>query len=180
VRAEPQVSNWPGVTRHLLGILVRDLKVEMTDSVDAETRSRIMRRIRSQDTGPERIVRSFLHRSGLRFRLHRPDLPGRPDIVIAAAQAVVFVHGCFWHQHAGCSSSGVPLSNRSYWRPKLLRNVRRDATNRATLVRMGWAVEVVWECALTSERRLRRLVKWLEARKLSLRRGSPLKERGSR
>ena len=132
----------------------------MPDHVDVATRSGIMRQIRARNTNPERMVRSALHRAGLRFRLHRKDLPGKPDIVLPRLQTVVFVHGCFWHQHPGCESFGVPLSNRTYWGPKLARNVARDAEHQERLRSAGWRVIVVWECELTPQN-LRRLAREL-------------------
>jgi DNA mismatch endonuclease (patch repair protein) len=133
----------------------------MTDTVSRAARSAIMRRIKGRDTSPERRVRSALHRAGLRFRLHRTGLPGKPDIVLPAARAVVLVHGCFWHQHRGCYHSGIPLSNRTYWEPKLKRTIARDKKNRVKLARAGWAVHVVWECALARKGTLVALVKAL-------------------
>jgi DNA mismatch endonuclease (patch repair protein) len=128
----------------------------MPDKFGKEVRSRIMRQIRGRDTGPEMAVRSFLHRQGFRFRLHRADLPGKPDVVLPKFKAVVFVHGCFWHQHPGCVHTGVPLSNRRYWKPKLNRTVARDQRHQETLAEAGWHVFVIWECEVTPAR-LRRL-----------------------
>lgn len=106
-----------------------------------------MRQIRSRDTKPELIVRSLLHRLGYRFRLHRSDLPGRPDIVLPKLRKVIFVHGCFWHQHRRCIDGRLPKSRRSYWIPKLARNVARDKSNRQKLGKMGWKSLVIWDCA---------------------------------
>lgn len=102
--------------------------------------------IRSRDTRPELAVRSLLHRMGFRFRLHRKDLPGKPDIVLPRYRVALFVHGCFWHQHSGCPLASNPSSNTVYWTPKLLRNLERDAENRAALEALGWRTGVVWEC----------------------------------
>lgn len=113
--------------------------------------------IRGRDTLPERIVRSHLAKAGLRFRLHG-SLPGRPDLVLARWQAVVFVHGCFWHRHPKCSKATTPTSNRAFWRSKFDANVLRDKAAIATLRRAGWRVFVVWECQTTSGR-LERLVR---------------------
>lgn len=110
-----------------------------------EERGALMARIRSRDTTPEIEVRRALHAAGLRFRLHRRDLPGRPDIVLGGRRAAVFVHGCFWHQH-GCTLWHVPRSRLEYWGPKLRRNQERDAAAQAALQASGWHVEVVWEC----------------------------------
>jgi DNA mismatch endonuclease (patch repair protein) len=116
------------------------------DIVDPATRSRIMSRIRGKDTVPEMRVRRFLHRAGLRYRLHLKTLPGKPDLVFSRARTVVFVHGCFWHQHQGCPLAATPSSNRDFWRNKLASNVERDERIAAQLSDMGWQVEVVWEC----------------------------------
>lgn len=112
-----------------------------------EQRSRCMSRIRSKDTGPEIAVRRMAHALGYRFRLHRRDLPGSPDLVFPRLRAVVFVHGCFWHVHS-CQRGRVPKSNVSYWAAKRLRNAARDRRARAKLRRMGWRVLTVWECQL--------------------------------
>ena len=117
------------------------------DIYDPATRSRVMSRIRGKDTAPEITVRRLLHRHGFRFRLHRKDLPGCPDIVLPKLQVVVFVHGCFWHQHE-CKLGKLPRSRRSYWLPKMNRNRARDALAVGKLKRLGWRVIVVWECQL--------------------------------
>jgi DNA mismatch endonuclease (patch repair protein) len=109
-------------------------------------RSELMSRIRSGDTKPELAVRKLLHALGLRFRLHRRDLPGKPDIVLPRFRTVIFVHGCFWHQHPGCKLASDPKSRREYWIPKLAGNVRRDTLAQAALRASGWRVEVIWEC----------------------------------
>lgn len=121
-----------------------------------------MSRIRGRDTGPERTVRSILHRLGLRFSLRRKELPGKPDIVLPARGAVVFVHGCFWHQHAGCRLAVIPQTRQAFWMEKLERNVTRDGENARALRRLGWRVLTVWECELAdSERVTRRLSRLL-------------------
>jgi DNA mismatch endonuclease (patch repair protein) len=106
--------------------------------------------IRSKDTGPEVYVRRLLHRLGYRFRLHRSDLPGKPDIVLPGRRAVIFVHGCFWHHHSdpSCKLARIPKSRADYWRPKLERNAARDTTHRRALELAGWSVLEVWECQL--------------------------------
>lgn len=124
----------------------------MPDKFGPEVRSRIMQQIKGRDTKPEQAVRSYLHGAGLRFRLHRTDLPGKPDIVLPKYRAVVFVQGCFWHQHPGCRHSGVPLSNQAYWRPKLERTVARDKANRRALAKLGWRVYTIWECQIARGR----------------------------
>lgn len=130
----------------------------MVDTVSAEKRSEMMAGIPSVNTQPELAVRSFLHRKGLRFRLHRKDLPGKPDIVLPRFRAALFVHGCFWHQHEGCSLASRPKSNKAYWAPKLERNLARDAENRAALEALGWRVAVIWECDARNPDRLRAAV----------------------
>jgi DNA mismatch endonuclease, patch repair protein len=119
------------------------------DKLNAEQRSANMRRIRSGDTAPEKVLRQLLHRLGYRFRLHRKDLPGNPDLVFPARRKVIFVHGCFWHLHQECREGRIPQSRREYWEPKLLRNRERDARAIAELTRSGWLVFVVWECELS-------------------------------
>ena len=119
----------------------------MADSVDAARRSAIMRNVPSQGSKPEMRVRRALHAAGYRFRLHRKDLPGRPDVVLPRFGVAVFVHGCFWHWH-GCKRSRMPESNREYWVRKIQRNVDRDHARQADLERLGWRVRVIWECDL--------------------------------
>lgn len=118
------------------------------DSLSVRRRSRNMRAIRSKDTAPELIVRRALTGLGYRYRLHVKNLPGKPDIVMHKKSRAIFVHGCFWHQHRrkNCLDSRLPKSNSSYWRPKLSRNVRRDAEHMAALRRDGWRVLVIWDC----------------------------------
>ena len=110
---------------------------------------------------PELKVRSIVHRLGYRFRLHRKDLPGKPDLVFPSRRKVIFVHGCFWHSH-GCKVSHTPKSNAGYWGPKLERNVIRDSLNLTSLRSAGWRSFVVWECETDDEDRIRkRIVKFL-------------------
>lgn len=118
----------------------------MADFVTPEKRSKIMRGVKQKDTAPEVLVRRALHARGFRFRLHRRDLPGKPDIILPRHQAVVMVHGCFWHQHRGCKDGRIPASNLAYWGPKLARNVERDREKQAALEGLGWHVHTVWEC----------------------------------
>jgi DNA mismatch endonuclease (patch repair protein) len=121
-----------------------------------------MRRITSKDTKPEIVVRRFLFRLGYRFRLHRSDLPGRPDIVFVGRRKAIFVHGCFWHQHSGCREGRIPGSRKDYWIPKLERNKQRDREHAVSLRRLGWDVLVIWECETEKLHRLEpRLVKFL-------------------
>ena len=120
----------------------------MVDTVSPEVRSRIMARVKSKGMKPEMAVRRLLHGLGYRYRLHRPDLPGRPDLAFPSRRKVVFVNGCFWHNHAGCPRVRVPSSNREYWVAKLERNRARDERNLALLEEQGWAAMTVWECEL--------------------------------
>ena len=124
----------------------------MTDTVSSQTRSRMMSRIRSTETLPERRVRSYLHRCGFRFRKNVAGLPGKPDVVLKRYSAAVFVHGCFWHQHSGCRDGRIPESNEDYWRPKLRRTQERDQAHQRQLREAGWRVFVVWECEICAER----------------------------
>ncbi|MEI7437987.1 MAG: very short patch repair endonuclease [bacterium] len=121
------------------------------DRITPERRSWNMSRVRSKNTKPERAVQSLLHRMGYRFTLSRTDLPGKPDIVLPKHRTALFVHGCFWHQHPGCKHSGVPLSNRRYWRPKLRANVERDANRQTDLLAAGWRTVVLWECQIEKD-----------------------------
>ena len=120
----------------------------MADTVTSERRSEIMSGIRSKGMKPEMTVRRLLHAMGYRFRLHRRDLPGKPDLVFPGRRKVIFVHGCFWHQHGdpGCKIARRPKSNLEYWLPKLDRNASRDAEHQASLRDRGWDVLVIWEC----------------------------------
>jgi DNA mismatch endonuclease (patch repair protein) len=121
-------------------------------------RSENMRAIRSTDTLPEMAVRSLIHRLGYRFRLHRQDLPGKPDLVFPARRKVIFVHGCFWHSHA-CKPGLIPKSNRDFWLPKLLNNKTRDGKNLKALTQLGWDALVIWECELKDSSTVRLRVK---------------------
>jgi DNA mismatch endonuclease, patch repair protein len=120
----------------------------VVDRYSRTKRSEIMSRVRSTDTKPELRVRSFLHRLGYRFRLHCRDLPGRPDIVLPRYRAAIFVHGCFWHQHQGCSKARLPETSKVKWAAKLSRNADRDQESKEALQEAGWIVATVWECEL--------------------------------
>jgi DNA mismatch endonuclease, patch repair protein len=113
-----------------------------------------MRAIRSKDMRPEMAVRSLVHRMGYRFRLHKKDLPGKPDLVFSPRRKVIFVHGCFWHSHRNCRIAHLPKSNLEYWGQKLQRNRLRDKKTVEALRRSGWKVFVVWECETKNEARL--------------------------
>ena len=117
------------------------------DTIAPEARSRLMSCIRSKDTTPELVVRSMLHRMGYRFRLHRKDLPGRPDVVLPRHKKDVLVHGCFWHGHL-CRIAPGPKSNTAYWSPKIEATRARDLRNRTALIDLGWDVLELWECEI--------------------------------
>ncbi len=126
-------------------------------------RSANMRAIRSKDMRPELAVRSLVHKLGYRFRLHRKDLPGKPDLVFVARRKVIFVHGCFWHCHKGCKTAHMPKSNLDYWGPKLERNRARDEENVKNLSANGWKVLVVWECETKNGKNItKRIVAFLK------------------
>ena len=126
----------------------------MADVVTEETRSRMMSGIRGKDTKPEMVVRKALFAAGFRFRLHRRDLPGAPDVVMAGRRVAVFVHGCFWHRHKGCRLAAVPATRPGFWKAKLDGNAARDGKNIGRLRELGWRVLVVWECALRDRKTL--------------------------
>ena len=117
-------------------------------------RSRIMRAVKSTDTGPERLVRQALHAAGYRYRLHRKDLPGSPDIVFPGRRKAIFVHGCFWHGHDCARGAREPKTNADYWRQKIARNRERDRRVVAELAAIGWTTETVWECELKDRQEL--------------------------
>jgi DNA mismatch endonuclease (patch repair protein) len=119
----------------------------MTDIVDAETRSRWMAGIGGKHTKPERTVRGLLTLAGVRYRLHRTELPGAPDVVVPSRKAAILIHGCFWHVHEGCRYAKWPADRAEVWRSKLQRNVERDAGAAAMLNMLGWRVLVIWECS---------------------------------
>lgn len=130
----------------------------MTDMVSKVRRSQIMARIKAQDTSPEIIVRSMLHRMGYRFRLHVKKLPGKPDIVMSKHKLVVFVNGCFWHGH-NCSDGHRPKSNIKYWSQKLDRNADRDKKTKRLLRKNGWRVATIWSCQCVKEDKLEHIIK---------------------
>lgn len=118
----------------------------MTDVFLESKRSWIMSQVRGKDTSPELIVRSLIHRLGYRFRLHRKDLPGKPDIVFPSRKKAIFVHGCFWHGHDCHRGSRTPKTNNVYWKEKIERNVRRDKARQRELDLLGWRTLIIWEC----------------------------------
>ncbi len=123
----------------------------MADKVSEEVRSWMMSRVRGKDTTPERIVRSLLHKMGYRFRLHRQDLPGNPDIVLPRHKKIILVHGCFWHQHIGCPKANRPNSRKEFWDKKLNENIKRDKWNLRELEELGWNSHIIWECQTKRE-----------------------------
>lgn len=134
----------------------------MPDHVPPERRSFIMSSVRSRDTKPELAVRRTLHNMGYRYRLHRRDLPGRPDLVFPSRKKVIFVHGCFWHGH-GCRWGRLPKSKLDYWQPKIEANRARDRKNLEDLRAAGWSAFVVWQCELREfETTMARIVDFLE------------------
>ena len=134
----------------------------MPEIVTTKRRSDIMRSVRQKNTAPEMVVRRIAHAIGGRYRLHRKDLPGRPDLVFPRLRLCIFVHGCFWHRHPGCRLATTPRSNVEFWQEKFARNVERDARKENELKIAGWNVEVVWECETrdpeTLKERLRALL----------------------
>ncbi len=117
-----------------------------------------MSRIKNRDTKPEIAVRSLLHRMGYRFRLHRKDLPGRPDIVLPKYNTVIFVHGCFWHRHKNCRFAYTPKSNIEFWTEKFEKNIRRDDRNKVALENLGWNVKIIWECEANNHKNLKEII----------------------
>jgi DNA mismatch endonuclease, patch repair protein len=134
----------------------------VTDVYSTEKRSAVMRRVKGRNTTPELAVRKALTRMGARYRLHRADLPGKPDVVMPGRKLALFVHGCFWHGHDCARGARVPKQNRDYWVGKIERNRARDARSREALTALGWRVETIWECDLNDaaglEARLRELL----------------------
>ncbi|MGS4991016.1 very short patch repair endonuclease [Roseibium sp. RP-7] len=120
----------------------------MTDRISKEHRSWNMSRIRGKNTIPEVHLRKLLHAAGYRFRLHAPDLPGKPDIVLKKYKTVIFVHGCFWHRHDGCTGATIPKTRTEFWTKKFEATVERDLRKKEELEQAGWKVEIVWECEL--------------------------------
>jgi DNA mismatch endonuclease, patch repair protein len=137
----------------------------VTDKISRKRRSANMAAIRAKNTKPEVIIRSLIHKMGYRFRLHRRDLPGCPDIVLPGRKKIVFVHGCFWHQHPdkNCKDARLPKSRPEYWLPKLERNQKRDAEALAALRKDGWKCFTIWECETRKESAaLKRMSKFLK------------------
>ena len=117
----------------------------------SEQRSRNMSAIKSKNTKPEIAVRKLLHSMGYRFRLHRKDLPGSPDIVLPKYKTVIFVHGCFWHRHENCKYATTPKTRKEFWENKFKANINRDNLNQANLLLRGWKIIIIWECQLKGD-----------------------------
>lgn len=137
------------------------------DVVTPDKRSEMMSGIRSKNTKPELQVRRLLFSLGYRFRLHRKDLPGTPDIVMPSRRVAIFVHGCFWHRHKNCSLAKLPKTNSEFWKKKLSGNVRRDKEKYRELARCGWRTLVIWECAVRREQQVgtlgAQIKQWVES-----------------
>lgn len=136
--------------KHCAGTACRLEQENAVDRLTPEHRSWLMSRVKSKNTTPELRVRKVAHALGLRFRLHRSDLPGKPDLVFPKYRTVVFVHGCFWHRHPGCPKTSTPKTSTEMWLAKFKRNMERDAENIAQLSALGWQSVVIWECTTRS------------------------------
>jgi len=135
----------------------------MTDRLTSEQRSNLMRRVLGRNTTPELVVRRLVHGAGFRYRLHRKDLPGKPDLCFPVRRKAIFVHGCFWHGH-GCKIGRLPKSHLEFWRPKIARNRERDQSAAAALASLGWRVLTVWQCETKDLEALRqRIVEFLSS-----------------
>ncbi len=133
------------------------------DSLTPVERSERMARVRSKHTMPEMIVRSLVHALGYRYKLHRGDLPGNPDLVFPSRGKIIFVHGCFWHRHGTCKNTRWPKSKLDFWKPKLEGNQRRDKANQKALKKLGWEMIIIWECQLKDvERIAEKIIRFLE------------------
>ena len=128
------------------------------DIISEERRSWNMSRIKGKDTKPELVVRSILHKMGYRFRLHRKDLPGTPDIVLPKYKTVIFVHGCFWHRHKRCKFAYTPKSRVKFWKDKFAETVKRDKQHLKQLKENGWEVFIVWECETKDMDKLKKII----------------------
>ncbi|PKO41876.1 MAG: very short patch repair endonuclease [Betaproteobacteria bacterium HGW-Betaproteobacteria-4] len=137
----------------------------MVDHVSTARRSEIMASIHSVDTVPELTLRRMLHRLGYRYRIHVKNLPGSPDLVFPGRKKIIFVHGCFWHRHKGCSYTSIPKTRTEFWVNKFEANVKRDRRNQKQLKEMGWRVKIVWECELKHpEKLVKKMVRFLDSK----------------
>jgi DNA mismatch endonuclease, patch repair protein len=127
-------------------------------------RSEVMSKIRSKNTKPEILLRSLLHQEGFRFRIHKKDLPGKPDIVLQKYKLIIFVHGCFWHYHKDCPEGRIPNTNSKFWEAKLFKNIENDKRHQKNLRNLGWKVMVVWECEIEkkSQEVLDKIIQFIE------------------
>lgn len=130
----------------------------MVDVFTSEKRSQIMALVKSKDTKPEMVVRKLLHSMGYRFRLHRKDLPGTPDIVLPKYRVVIFVNGCFWHGHENCPNSRLPKTNKGFWNEKIEKNKQRDRKNIEKLLAQGWKPMIIWSCELRDIKKLKNIL----------------------
>ena len=137
----------------------------MTDFMTPKQRSQAMSKVRGYNTKPEKLIRSHLHRQGFRFRINNPNLPGKPDIVLKKYTTIIFVHGCFWHNHKGCKKAKLPQTRSEFWKNKIEGTVLRDQKNISDLTKLGWRVAVVWECGTKKNDELKyiinELTKWI-------------------
>jgi DNA mismatch endonuclease, patch repair protein len=131
----------------------------MADIISTSSRSDLMGRVRQKNTDPELRVRKVAHAIGYRFRIHRKDLPGRPDLVFPKYRTAILIHGCFWHRHAGCRRCTSPKSNSVFWSAKFVANINRDRRNISDLKKLGWKVAVIWECEAFNAREIHRKLK---------------------
>lgn len=152
----------------------------MIDSVSPQKRSYVMSRIRSKNTGLEIAVRKRIFAMGYRYRIHGKKLPGKPDLVFAGRKKIIFIHGCFWHQHKDCAMGLPPASNLDYWKPKLTRTVERDAQHIDALQQRGWSVLVIWECEMKSpivlEEKIRSFLGPIKSRTADIKSSETMKE----
>lgn len=125
----------------------------MTDVLSPKQRHYNMSQIHSKNTKPEEIVRKFLFRQGFRYRKNDKRYPGKPDIVLPKYKTIIFIHGCFWHQHSGCKAARIPETNSSFWKDKFKKNISRDAAVRNELEQAGWRVIIIWECELSNKKK---------------------------
>ncbi|MHB1687810.1 MAG: very short patch repair endonuclease [Ignavibacteriaceae bacterium] len=131
------------------------------DIWDKEKRSDVMRKIKGKNTKPELILRSALFKQGYRFRIHKKDLPGKPDVFLPKYKTIIFVHGCFWHYHKNCPEGRIPSTNSKFWKEKLEKNVVKDKRHNSQLRKLGWKVIIVWECEV--EKKLEKILKKIES-----------------
>lgn len=133
------------------------VKIKLIDNVSAEKRSQVMALVKQKNTRPELLVRKYLHKKGLRYKIHNSQLPGKPDLVFPKYKTVVFVNGCFWHGHVGCPSHRIPKSNVDFWINKIETNKNRDIRNYQKLDKLGWETLTIWECEVKKEENLEKL-----------------------